>query len=49
VAGDPTKVGDGAGGAGAVVVGADGREVGAQASAVKVDVSRMIWVRFVVT
>lgn len=48
-AGDPTSVGDGAGGTVAVVDGGDGSEVGAQPIVVKVDVSSMTWVRFLVT
>ena len=47
VAGDPTKVGDGAGGTLAVGVGAVA--VGAHPIVVRVDVSRMTWVRFFVT
>jgi hypothetical protein len=49
VAGDPASVGEGTGGTVAVVVGADGSEVGAQPSVVKVDVSSMTRVRFFVT
>lgn len=47
MAGDPTKVGDGAGGMPAVAVGATA--VGAHPIVVRVEVSSMTWVRFLVT